>query len=201
MLDGAAEVGDLATFAFSAEPKETPELRHFAMRSVDEVGNAAELRFATVEVPAAEVALGDDFDQEEIAFQPSGDFHRVEEDGRGRVFSTRPTEAGSADLSELTSHEIDLTDKKNAYLKFDFKTDLGWGETAEVLVSTDGENWDRQSILRRHSGGWKEQAANLSEFDGQKIQLKFQVDSHEGKRFGGLRLDNVRLLVEPATSS
>ena len=154
-----------------------------------------------MEVPAAEVALGDNFDQQEIAFQPSGDFHRVEEDGRGRVFSTRPTEAGSADVSELTSREIDLTEKKNTYLKFDFRTDLGWGEKAEVFVSTDGENWDRQSILRRHSSGWKEQAANLSEFDGQKIQLKFQVDSHEGKRFGGLRLDNVRLLVEPATSS
>ena len=201
MLDGAAEVGDLSTFSFSAEPKEVPELRHFAMRSVDHVGNTSELRFATVEVPAAEVALGDNFDQQEIAFQPSGDFHRVEEDGRGRVFSTRPTEAGSADVSELTSREIDLTEKKNTYLKFDFRTDLGWGEKAEVFVSTDGENWDRQSILRRHSSGWKEQAANLSEFDGQKIQLKFQGDSHEGKRFGGLRLDNVRLLVEPATSS
>ena len=99
-------------------------------------------------------------------------------------------------MSELTSREIDLTDKKNAYLKFDFKTDLGWGEKAEVFVSSDGENWTRQSILRRNSAGWREQAANLSEFDGQKIQLKFQVDSHEGKRFGGLRLDNVRLLVE-----
>ena len=196
MLEGAEEVGVLATFAFKAEPSETPQQFYFAMRSLDNVGNASELRFATVEVPAAEVALGDDFDGQEVEFTATGDFHRVEEEGRGKVFSSRPSEKGSPDISELISHTVDLTGKKNATMVFDYKTDLGWGEKAEVYASTDGENWSRQAILKRHSSGWKEQRTNLSEFDGQKVQIKFLVDSHEGKRFGGMRVDKVRLLVE-----
>jgi subtilisin family serine protease len=195
MLEGATEVGDLVTFSFESEPKEASEDIHFAMRSLDDVGNASETRFTTVTVPAAEIALGDDFDSEDVAFQATGDFHRVEEQDRGLVFSSRPGEEGSEPVSELVSREIDLTGKKDAFLKFDFKSDLGWGETAEVYASTDGENWTRESILRRNSNGWREQGSNISEYDGQKIQLKFRVDAKEGKRFGGIRVDNVRLLV------
>ena len=197
MLSGVNEVGDLATFSFESEPKETAETIHFAMRSLDDVGNASELRFTTVTVPAAEIALGDNFDGQEVQFQAGGDFHRVEEDDRGLVFSSRPGEEGSVPVSELVSREIDLTGKKDAFLKFDFKTDMGWGEKAEVHVSTDGENWTRESILRRHSSGWREQGTDISQYDGQKIQVKFRVDAKEGKRFGGMRVDNVRLLVGP----
>lgn len=196
MLEQPLEVGDLATFSFQAEPKETPEQFYFGMRSVDNVGNASEMRFTSVEVPAADVALGDDFDSDELHFSASGDFHRIEEPDRGKVFSSRPSQAGSAPVSELVSRSIDLTEKKNAFLKFDYKTDLGWGETAEVWVSSDGENWNLENEMRRHSSGWREQAADLSAYDGQSIQVKFKVNAKEGKRFGGMRLDAVRVLAE-----
>lgn len=199
MLDGAKEVGELATFSFSTEPKETPEDFHFAMRSVDRVGNASDMRYTKVTVPAAEIALGDNFDGQEVSFEAEGDFHRVDEPDRGKVFSSRPSEQGSKPRSELTSHEIDLTGKKDAFLKFDYKADLGWGESAGVYLSADGENWTRESILRRNSGGWREQGANISEYDGQKVQVKFVVEAKEGKRFGGIRIDNVKLLVGSET--
>ena len=195
MLNGANEVGDLAHFSFETEPKQVAETIHFAMRSLDDVGNPSELRFTTVEVPAAEVALGDNFDGESVEFQAGGDFHRVEEEGRGLVFSTRPGEEGSKPVSDLISRELDLTAKKDAYLKFDYKTDMGWGEKAGVYVSTDGENWVEKAQFRRHSSGWREQAVDLSEYDGQKILLKFGVTALEGKRHGGMRVDDVRVLV------
>jgi subtilisin family serine protease len=196
MLENRGQVGDLATFSFQTEPKETPENFHFAMRSVDNVGNASKVRYTSVEVPAAAVALKDSFDTDDLQFEAGGDFHRVDLGGRGKVFSSRPGEAGSAPISELVSRKIDLTDKKNSYLKFDYKTDLGWGETAEVWVSTDGENWNLETDLRRQSSSWREQSADLSAYDGQTVQVKFKVSAKEGKRFGGMRLDNVKVLVE-----
>ena len=195
MLNGANEVGDLAHFSFETEPKQVAETVHFAMRSLDNVGNSSELRFTTAEVPAAEVALGDNFDGETVDFQATGDFHKAEESGRGLVFSSRPGEEGSKPTSDLISREIDLTAKKDAYLKFDYKTDMGWGEKAGVYVSTDGESWVEKTEFRRHSSGWRAEAVDLSEYDGQKILLKFGVTALEGKRHGGMRVDDVRVLV------
>ena len=193
-LDGAAEVGDLASFGFTTIPAEEPRQFHFAMRSVDNVGNASQLRFATVEVPAAEAAVKDDFEGETVDFEPTGDFHLAEERGRGKVFSSRPSKEGAADVSELISRPIDLSDKKDAFLKFDARTDLGWRETAGVQVSKDGETWESVHDIRRYTE-WGEQKVDLAAYAGEKIRFKFVYDALEGKRFGGFKVDNVRLLV------
>lgn len=197
MLEGAAEVGDLASYEFRAETSETATPVHFAMRSVDNVGNASEVLFASGMIPAADVPFRDDFDGQSTGFTATGDFKLVEVEGRGQVYSSRPSEDGSAAQSRLTSQVIDLTDRSNATLKFDYKSDFGHGERATVFASSDGENWTREAFLKRNSTGWREQAVDISEYDGQQVYIRFEVDAKEGKRFGGMRLDNLRLLTEP----
>ena len=195
-MAGAAEVGDLASINFSGAPSETASNVHFAMRSIDNVGNKSEIRTASANVPAAAVALAENFDGETNGFAASGDFKTVEVEGRGKVFSSASGEGGSKGASAITSGAIDLTEKTGAYLKFDAKTSLSWGESATVQVSEDGgENWTRVGSMERRSD-WSEQGIDLSAFDGKNIQVRFDVQSREGRNSAGMMVDNVKLLAD-----
>ena len=195
-MAGAAEVGDLASINFSGAPSETASNVHFAMRSIDNVGNKSEIRTASANVPAAAVALAENFDGETNGFAASGDFKTVEVEGRGKVFSSASGEGGSKGASAITSGAIDLTEKTGAYLKFDAKTSLSWGESATVQVSEDGgENWTRVGAMERRSD-WSEQGIDLSAFDGKSIQIRFDVQSREGRNSAGMMVDNVKLLAD-----
>ena len=197
-LEGAGEVGELATFAFKSVPSEESQPVYFSLQSLDNVGNRSEVRFAQAVVPAADVVTRDSFDTES-KFQGTGDFQRVDFEGRGGVFSSKPGVQGSAALSVLNSPEIDLTGRENAFLKFDFQTDLERSEWARIWASSDGENWTREAILRKSTDGWTEQGVDISEYDGQKVFLKFVVNAKEGGNQGTLMVDNFRVLSEPAT--
>ena len=195
-MAGAAEVGDLASINFSGAPSETASNVHFAMRSIDNVGNKSEIRTASANVPAAAVALAENFDGETNGFAASGDFKTVDVEGRGKVFSSASGEGGSKGASAITSGAIDLTEKTGAYLKFDAKTSLSWGESATVQVSEDGgENWTRVGSMERRSD-WSEQGIDLSAFDGKNIQVRFDVQSREGRNSAGMMVDNVKLLAD-----
>lgn len=192
-LAGAAEVGDLATYQYSVLPSDSDRTVHIGMQSIDNVANRSELRTTSFVVPAADVALKDDFDGQSVSFSAAGDFKTVDVEGRGKVFSsaTQATTGNSA----ITSPSIDLTSKSGAFLKFDSKSELTWNERAAVKVSSDGgENWTTVSNLER-SQGWKEAGIDLSAFDGQSIQVRFEVTAREGRATGGLLVDNVALLT------
>ncbi len=112
------------------------------------------------------------------------------------MFSSASGEGGSKGSSALTSGAIDLSDKTNAYLKFDSKTALNWGETATVQVSQDGgESWSNLTTLDRRTD-WNERGVDLSAFDGKSIQLRFDVQAREGKATGGVMVDNVKLMAD-----
>ena len=98
--------------------------------------------------------------------------------------------------SSITSGTIDLSGKSNSYLKFDAKTSLSWGERASVQISEDGgETWNNLSSLSRRSD-WSEQGVDLSAFDGKSVQLRFDVQSKEGRNSAGMMVDNVKLLAD-----
>ena len=196
-LAGAAEVGDLATYKYDVTPSESDRTVYFGMQSLDNVANRSEMRTTSFVIPGSDAALKDDFEGQQVSFGSTGDFSLQEVEGRGKVFSTATSATTAAD-SDLTSPTIDLTGKTGAYLKFDAATALNWGESASVQVSSDGgENWTTVSRMDRRSD-WSEQGLDLSNFDGQSVQLRFHVDSREGRRSGGLSVDNVALLTNKA---
>ena len=196
-LAGAAEVGDLATYQYSVSPSDSERTVHFGMQSIDNAANRSELRTTSFTIPAADVALKDNFDGQTVSFAASGDFAATEVEGRGKVFSSA-SESTSGD-SALTSPVLDLSGKTGAFLKFDSKSAMGWGERASVQVTTDGgENWQTVSRLER-TQDWSESGLDLSAFDGQAgVQVRFNVDAREGRRTGGLSVDNVVLLTDKA---
>ena len=192
---GAEEVGDLISVGFGGAPSEQPTTVHFALRSIDNVGNTSEMRTASATIPAAGVAFGDNFDGQSTGFNATGDFKAVEVEGRGKVFSSASGEGGSKGSSILTSGSLDLSEKTNSYLKFDAKTALSWGETASVEVSEDGENWTKVGDLDRRSD-WSETGVDLSAFDGKSVQLRFNHAAREGRSSGGMMVDNVKVLAD-----
>ena len=192
---GAEEVGDLVSVGFGGAPSEAPTTVHFALRSIDNVGNTSELRTASATIPAAGVAFGDNFDGQSTGFTATGDFKTVEVEGRGKVFSSASGEGGSKGSSVLSSGSLDLSEKTNSYLKFDAKTALSWGETASVEVSEDGENWTKVGDLDRRAD-WSENGVALSAYDGKSVQLRFNHAAREGRSSGGMMVDNVKVLAD-----
>jgi subtilisin family serine protease len=193
-LGGAAEVGDLATYKYNVLPSEGDRTVHFGMQSIDNAANRSELRTTSVVIPGANVAMKDDFDGQSVLFGASGDFQQVEVEGRGNVYSSA-IESTTGD-SAITSPSIDLTGKTGAFLKFDSKSAMGWGENASVDVSNDGgENWTTVSRLER-SQDWAESGLDLSGYDGQSVQVRFKVGARAGRSTGGLSVDNVVLLTD-----
>ena len=192
---GAEEVGDLVSVGFGGAPSEAPTTVHFALRSIDNVGNTSELRTASATIPAAGVAFGDNFDGQSTGFTATGDFKTVEVEGRGKVFSSASGEGGSKGSSVLSSGSLDLSEKTNSDLKFDAKTALSWGETASVEVSEDGENWTKVGDLDRRAD-WSENGVDLSAYDGKSVQLRFNHAAREGRSSGGMMVDNVKVLAD-----
>ncbi len=192
-LSGAAEVGDLASYQYSVLPSDSERTVHMGMQSLDNVANRSEMRTTSFVIPAADVALRDNFDGQSVSFTAAGDFKTVDVEGRGKVFSsaTDSTTGNSA----ITSPTIDLTEKTGAFLKFDSKSALTWSERGAVKVSSDGgETWNTVSNLER-TQDWNESGIDLSAYDGKSIQVRFEVTAREGRSTGGLLVDNVALLT------
>ncbi len=193
-LGGAAEVGDLATFKYDVLPSQNERTVHFGMQSIDNAANRSEIRTTTVTIPAADVAISEDFEGQSVQFGATGDFQKVEVEGRGAVFSSASDSTSGP--SALTSPTIDLSDKTGAFLKFESKSAMGWGERASVDVSSDGgENWTTVSRLERNQD-WAESGLDLSAYDGQSVQVRFNVQARSGRSTGGLSVDNVALLTD-----
>ncbi|MFA5508750.1 MAG: S8 family serine peptidase [Vulcanimicrobiota bacterium] len=192
---GAEEVGDLMSVNFGGAPSEEASTVHFAMRSIDNVGNKSEVRTAAANIPAAVVSFGENFDGQSNGFTATGDFKTVEVEGRGKVFSSASGEGGAKGASVLSSGAIDLSSSTNSYLKFDAKTSMSWGEKASVEVSEDGENWTKVADLPR-SSAWGETGVDLSAFDGKSVQLRFNHEAREGRSSSGIMVDNVKVLAD-----
>lgn len=196
------ETGNFERVAFSHEPSTTPQTYHFAMKVVDNVGNRSELRTTSVTIPAATVAYQNGFDAEEASWTPEGTWGRMEVEGRGMVWADSPEGNMTPDTSTgLTSPSISLKDTSNNLLKFDAKYDVGWSDKVSVQVSTDGENWSEASTVAdrgNRSSDWASHSVDLSAYDGQDVQLRFQMDTGSSRRpADGFYLDNLTLLGDP----
>lgn len=196
-LSGSSEVGDLASYQHQVLPSEADQTVHFAMRSVDNAGNFSEMRTTSFTIPGADVTLKEDFDGEKVSFQATGGFHRIDVEGKGKVYTTATK--SSLPESALTSKPIDLSNKTGAFLKFENQTWISWRDRAALEVTKDsGETWETVRILPKRQP-WAPTTVDLSTYDGEKIQLRFKVTSAEGRETGGLSVDNVILLTNNLT--
>lgn len=207
-VSGAAEVGQLGHFSYSQAPTTEAETLHFAMRSIDNVGNKSEIRTTTVTMPAAVETFATDFNSGEApGFEATGDFQLQSWSGRGRVFGTNPPNEGAQPRSTLITPSIDLSDKSGAYLRLKTRANVdgrdgqgGRNDGASLNVSTDGgESWTKIHQFERFHQ-WRNQEFDLSRFDGETIQLKFNVETYPGSRAKGFSVDDIQLITEPNQS-
>lgn len=197
------ETGNFEAVSFGQEPSSEAKTFHFAMKVVDNVGNRSDMRTTAVTIPAATVAFEDGFDAEQSSWTPEGNWGRVEVEGRGQVWTDSPEggmDAGSS--TGLTSPTISLKNTSNNLLKFDAKYDVGWTDNVTVQVSSDGgENWNEAATIAgrsNRSSDWAGHSVDLSAYDGQDVQLRFQVDAGSSRRpADGFYLDNLTMLGDP----
>lgn len=198
------ETGNLETLRFEHPPSLEPQTFHFAMKVVDNVGNRSDMRTTSVTIPAAQAAFQDKFDGQDSGWAADGSWARVDAEGRGKVWTDSPEGGMNPNTSTgITSGTIDLSKTSNNLLTFDAKYEMGWSDKASVQVSTDGgENWTEAAMVAgrgSRSSDWASNKVDLSAYDGQNVQLRFQVDAGNSRRpADGFYLDNMVVMGDPA---
>ena len=190
-------IGEIQSHDFSVAPQEGETQLHFALQSLDNVGNRSELRTTMVTLPGVSEAFGDNFDGAESAWTADGTWDRVDVEGRGKVWTDSPDGNYQDNANQaLTSPVIDLSGRKNALLRFDSKQSLSWGDKALVQVRVEGsEEWTTLNDLPRNSD-WAAREIDLADFSGDKIQVRFQMESNSRTNSDGVYVDNFRILAE-----
>jgi len=200
------ETGNLERVRFDVQPSTEARTYHFAMKVVDNVGNRSEMRTNSVTIPAAQSAFSDSFDGQESDWSAEGTWSTVEVEGRGKVWTDSPDGKIEADKTTgITSPTISLKETKGNLLTFDAKHQVGWYDKVAVKVSSDGgETWSTAGVVADRSNNesdWAPHAVDLSAFDGQDVQLRFELEAGREHWRGpqdGLYLDNLAVLGDPA---
>lgn len=220
IVDGEAQAGevgfDSATPVGVSAPQSTGELEranisllpsaqertlHFALKVTDNVGNASDIRTATVTVPAARVAFEDDLSEANDNWTADAGWARAEVDGR-QVFTDSPDgQYGNDANSSLTSKTLSLAGNTGSTLMFDSKYDLESGydhvhvEVAEIVPPAEGQEPAEPVFTEVASlngaADWNTQAVDLSAYDGKEVQVRFRLTSDSSVTRDGFYLDKV----------
>jgi hypothetical protein len=120
----------------------------------------------------------------------------------------------NADNAMITENTIDLSGLEQVYLDYYSKWDIekNW-DFAQVLISTDGTNWQPLQAPRMRSGSgqgvqnagepgydgtqtdWVKETIDISDFANQPISLKFQLRSDGFVEADGWYIDDIRILT------
>ncbi|MCA9792335.1 MAG: S8 family serine peptidase, partial [Candidatus Eremiobacteraeota bacterium] len=162
---------------------------HFGLVARDNVGNQTPLTTTSVTVPASRVAFDDDMDGRSSDW--TGDWTRVSEPGRGKVWCDSEGKYDNGVRKELVSPVFDLGNLRGAKLTFDARYELERNRDRVALeVRRPGGEW---SLLESYTGNsaWTRHQLDLSSMDGGQAQLRFVFTSDESVQFDGFSLDRV----------
>lgn len=160
---------------------------YFALRSTDKVGKASEVVTTSAAVPAAQLA----FDGNAEGSFTSSSWAQVDDNGR-KVWTDRPSGdyANNADTA-VTSKAVSLAGMSGSKLIFDAKyaTENKY-DTVKAEVSSDGgKTWSSEATYSG-SSDWKQQAVDLSKYDGKDIQFRFRLTSDGSVSGDGFSFSN-----------
>lgn len=173
-------------------PSDQPRTLHFGIKAYDNVGNRSPLSSLRAYVPASRIALDDDMDGWRNDWEGQNGWDRVSVEGRGKVWTDSPDGeyANGADAS-LLSPVLDLGSLRGANVTFDARYDLERGrDTVALEVTTNGTDWSRLETFTGESP-WERHRIDLSSFDGQRIRLRFRLQSDSSVARDGFSLDRV----------
>lgn len=171
-----------------------------SLTPIDNVGNRAEATVITSTLPSASVPFQDNFDAQESAWTTEGDWGRVEEPGRGLVFTDSPDgNYKDSDETGILSPKFDLSNMRSAQLSFDTKLITEHWDFLWIEATTNGgEDYTHLKVVRPDEDGanrdWTSYKMDLSAFDGQKdVQLRFKLRTSNKGNDDGIYLDNIKV--------
>ncbi|MGE0492081.1 MAG: S8 family serine peptidase [Vulcanimicrobiota bacterium] len=193
--------GHSESVAISFPPSGADRELHFALQSLDNVGNRSVAATTSTSVPGRPVAFEDSMDADTGQWGAQGEWARVDSPGRGQVYTDSPGgDYGPGRDQSLTSKPVDLTHWKGAELHFDSKVDTEDGYD-KCKVEVYGKKWWRTAwrAVATLDGekDWAHQKIDLSDYDGQEIKLRFRFLSDDSRHRDGVYIDNVVITGNP----
>lgn len=192
--------GQKEVYTFQSPPVDKARPFTLSLNAVDNVGNRSAVVTASGTMPAAELPLASNFDQEGDNWGTTGTWGKVKEEGRSMVYTDSPEgphEPGGD--TSLTSPVFSLKDLRSSTLTFDAKMTTQKYDFLFVEVSTDGDSWKNLSVLRKDRtpgyGKWGNYQYDLSAYDGQEnLQVRFNYEPSNNSKEDGVWIDNVKVM-------
>ena len=192
-----SEPGAKETVRFRTTPLSGERPLQVTLTPVDNVGNRAEPSVLSTKLPSAAVPFTDNFNGEETGWTAEAQWGRVEEKGRGKVFTDSPKgDYKDSTDSGILSPKFDLSNMRSATLSFDAKLktekwDFLWVEA----TSNGGEDYEHLQVVRpSENRDWTSYQMDLSALDGQSdVQLRFRLRTSNKGTDDGVYLDNIKV--------
>lgn len=190
--------GAKETVSFRTLPVEGDRPLKVSLTPVDNVGNRANPAIVTSTIPTASVPFLDNLDAE-TGWTAEAEWAKVEEEGRGLVFTDSPNGKFKDSVDNgIISPTFDLTDMRSATLTFDAKLladkwDFVWVEAK----TKDAEDYEHLGLVKTdgESGReWNKYRFDLSALDGQKdVQLRVRFRTSNKGTDDGVYVDNFKV--------
>ncbi|MEW6281128.1 MAG: S8 family serine peptidase [Candidatus Eremiobacterota bacterium] len=204
-IDEPKAAGQKEAFTVSFTPSGQERKLYFALQVLDNVGNRSATAVRDVRVPATTVAFEDSMDVGST-WKAEGTWGQVDWPGRGQVWTDSPGGDYSGDANHsLTSVSISLKDWKEPVLHFEARVDTEQKYDkchVEVLGRKfwGGHKWREVGKLEGIQD-WKGYQIDLSDYEGQEIQLRFRMESDESRNRDGVYLDNAVITARQGDNS
>ena len=205
-VPGMAESFTITGLAFSTR-------YYFALRVIDNAGNASPLATATVQTDGAVVVFQDDMEHGLASWSISGSDgvggpalwhlspHRFHSTGTALYYGRETTltyDTGAANYGVIQSPSIDLTNRTGTWLSFwHFLEKEGTSsyDVGRVFVSPDdGGSWTEvTSFTASTPPAMTEASIDLSAYDGRVIRLRFELNTGDAvfNSYEGWVIDDV----------
>jgi Subtilase family len=189
--------GAKESVSFRTLPMDQDRPLKVTLTPVDNVGNRAQSSVLAKTLPAANVPFRDNFDSEGTSWMAEADWERVEEPGRGMVFTDSP-EGDYKDGVDtgILSPKFDLSSMRSVTLTFDAKLKTEKWDFIWVEATKDGgEEFEHLGVIRpTEDRDWNKYRLDLSALDGESdVQLRFRLRTSNKGTDDGVYLDNVKV--------
>jgi hypothetical protein len=190
------EAGTLETASVSLFPSDRDREIHFQLEVLDNVSNASPAKTTTATVPATRVAFVDHMEEGTDKWIADEGWGVVDDLDKGRVWTESPDGKYGANLNtSLTSKPFSLEGFEKPQMLIDYRCQVE--EEYDYLhfeVKREGEeDWSKIATFSERSD-WRQDTFDLSEYEGDTIQLRFRVQSDEDVGLDGFRLNKIAVL-------
>lgn len=170
---------------------------YVGVRAVDNVGNRSEITQIQASTPGARVLLQDLAEAPHQGMQAEAPWGYAL-GNRSQVWSDSPnTDYANDSNVSLFSREVDLSRERAAYLSFQQRFDLEHDYDFGIIEVSNNQGLTWREMKRvTGKGQWQGERLDLSAFAGQKIQLRFRLQSDQTVTKAGWDLDDITLVGE-----